>query len=111
MLSRQLDRIGFVRENEAVKHKGIYMRSTFDLPDDLMKQAKIAAVERGITLRDLVAEGLRHVLKEKKPPGRQQLKLPVVKMAADAPLLRMSPQQLKKLLEDEDIEHGLAVHR
>ena len=87
------------------------MRTTFDLPDELMKRAKIAAVERGVTLRDLMAEGLRHVLKEKKPQARRELKLPVVKMAADAPLLRMSPQQLKKLLEDEDTEHDLAVHR
>lgn len=87
------------------------MRTTFDLPDELMKRAKIAAVQRGVTLRDLVAGGLRQALSEKKPPARQRLKLPVVKIAADAPLLHMSPQELKKLLEDEDIEHALAVYR
>jgi hypothetical protein len=38
------------------------MRSTFDLPDDLLKRAKIAAVKRGSTLRDLVAEALRRLL-------------------------------------------------
>jgi hypothetical protein len=37
------------------------MRSTFDLPDDLMKRAKIAAVRRGSTSRDLVAEALRNL--------------------------------------------------
>jgi len=76
------------------------MRTTLDLPDDLVKQAEIAAAERGITLRELVTEGLRHVLKEKKPPKREQLKLPVVNIPADAPLLWMSPQKLKKLSED-----------
>jgi hypothetical protein len=38
------------------------MRATFDLPDDLMKRAKIAAVKRGTSLRDLVAEALRRLL-------------------------------------------------
>lgn len=87
------------------------MRTTLDLPDDLVRQAKITAVERGITLRDLVVEGLRHALKEKQPPTRRRLKLPVVNLPAEAPLLWMNPQQLKKLLEDEDIEHGAAVRR
>jgi hypothetical protein len=35
------------------------MRTTIDLPDDLLRQAKILAVQRGATLRDLVAAGLR----------------------------------------------------
>ena len=76
------------------------MRTILDLPDDLVKQAKIAAIKRGITLRDLMAEGLRHVLEEKKSPKREQLKLPIVNIPADAPLLRMSPQRLRKLSED-----------
>jgi hypothetical protein len=50
------------------------MRSTFDLPDELMKQAKIAAVERGVSLRDLVAEGLRRVLAGKPPPRRRGMR-------------------------------------
>lgn len=86
------------------------MRSTFDLPDGLMKQAKLAAVERGLTLRDLVAEGLRHVLVEKNPV-RRRLKLPVVKIPADAPLLRMSPLDIKTMLENEEVEHASAIHR
>jgi hypothetical protein len=32
------------------------MRITFDLPDDLIKRAKIAAISRKSSLRDLVAE-------------------------------------------------------
>ena len=30
------------------------MRTTLDLPDELLKQAKIAAVKRGMTLRDIL---------------------------------------------------------
>lgn len=76
-----------------------------------MKRAKIAAVQRGVTLRDLVAEGLRHELSEKKPPVRRRLKLPNVRIAADAPLLRMSIKQLKNLEAEEEAEHLHAVYR
>lgn len=38
------------------------MRTTLDLPDDLMRRAKIAAVERGTTLRELVGGALEREL-------------------------------------------------
>lgn len=34
------------------------MRTTLDLPDPLVRRAKIAAVERGVTLRELVRTAL-----------------------------------------------------
>lgn len=34
------------------------MRTTLDLPDDILKRAKIVAVERGTTLRELVGQAL-----------------------------------------------------
>jgi hypothetical protein len=38
------------------------MRTSFDLPDPLLDDAKRLAIERGVPLRDLVEEGLRLVL-------------------------------------------------
>lgn len=38
------------------------MRTTLDLPDDLVRQAKILAVQLGSTLRELVAAGLQREL-------------------------------------------------
>jgi hypothetical protein len=38
------------------------MRTTVDLPDDLLRRAKSEAALQGRTLKDLVEEGLRHVL-------------------------------------------------
>ena len=38
------------------------MRTTIDLPDDLLKKAKIAATERGTTVRKLVIQGLQQTL-------------------------------------------------
>lgn len=36
------------------------MRTTVNLPDDLVREAKSRAAEEGITLTQLIAEGLRH---------------------------------------------------
>ena len=38
------------------------MKTTIDIADPLLEEAKSAAVRRGTTLRALVEEGLRHVL-------------------------------------------------
>ncbi len=38
------------------------MRTTVDLPDSLFRQAKAEAALRGVKLKDLVEEGLRHIL-------------------------------------------------
>lgn len=86
------------------------MRTTLDLPDELMKQAKIAAVERGVTLRDLVAEALRQALLPK-PRLARRIKLPNIRLAADAPLRRMGIEELKNLEADEEAEHLHAVYR
>jgi len=47
------------------------MRATFDLPDDLLKRAKIAAVKRGSALRDLVGEALRRLLADQQEDTAQ----------------------------------------
>jgi len=44
------------------------MRTTVDLPDDLMRRAKSEAALRGRKLKDLIEEGLRAVV-DKTPPG------------------------------------------
>ena len=41
------------------------VKVTVNLPADLVKAAKIAAIERDCNLQDLIAEGLRHVLARK----------------------------------------------
>ncbi len=56
----------------------MYMRTTIDLPDDLLKRAKMAAVERGASVRQLVIEGLQYSLaREASQPDAKRLpKLP-----------------------------------
>lgn len=38
------------------------MKTTIDLPDELLHQAKVAAAQRKTTLRELVIQGLDHTL-------------------------------------------------
>lgn len=40
------------------------MKTTFDLPDDLLERVKISAAKRRTTLKNLVLEGLELVLKK-----------------------------------------------
>lgn len=45
------------------------MRATIDLPDDLLRVAKIRSVEQGVKLKDWVAQALRTALDA--PPGER----------------------------------------
>ena len=78
------------------------MRTTIDLPADLLKQAKICAVQRGSTLRDLVAAGLRAELMRTNPTPLAVPRLPSLSLPADAPVLRMSPAQISQALHLEE---------
>lgn len=66
------------------------MRTTLELPDELLKRAKVAAIERGSTLRQLVSDALardlgvkaeaalaprrsRFPIFESKKPGKRKL--------------------------------------
>ena len=87
------------------------MRSTFDLPDDLMKRAKIAAVKRGSTLRDLVAEGLRRVLTDEAPIRRKRMTEAPVKLPHGHTIPVLSNSEIAAMFDHEDIAHINDVYR
>ena len=72
------------------------MRTTLDLPDEIMRSAKIAAVERGSTLRKLVIDALQRELSLGERP-RRRLERPPVRLPADAPLRHLSLDEIKRL--------------
>jgi len=72
------------------------MRTTLDLPDEVLRRAKIEAVERGSTLRQLVIDALQREMAASARPRRRLDRAPV-KLAADAPLRVLSPDQVKRL--------------
>ena len=90
------------------------MRTTLDLPDDILRRAKIEAVERGATLRQLVIDALQREMAGTDRP-RKRLTKPPVKLAADAPLRRMSPEAIKRLdaesLQRSDESKARALQR
>lgn len=90
------------------------MRTTLELPDDILRRAKIEAVERGSTLRQLVIDALQREIARPERP-RKRITKPPVKLAADAPLRRLSPEAIKRV-DAEDLlrsEEGKAraLHR
>jgi hypothetical protein len=86
------------------------MRTTLDIPDDLLKRAKIVAVERGATLRELVTDALRREL-EGSPPPRRRLTKPPIRLAADSPLRSMSTEQIKEIEAEDEANALRAVYR
>ncbi len=43
------------------------MKTTIEIPDGLLRRAKVAAAHRGVTLRELTIRGLEAVLEERAP--------------------------------------------
>ena len=101
------------------------MKTTFDLPDELVREMKLRAVMQGRTLRDLAADFLRQGLglatpwQAIPPPSGSLVEigadgLPIIRGATDAPASRMSAEALialeQALLTQEDLQRaGLPV--
>lgn len=81
------------------------MKTTLDLPDDLMRAVKIRAAENNSRLKDTVAELLRQGLSSPRDEqGRHRVKLPLIECAHPAaPDQELTPDRLADLLfEDEE---------
>ena len=79
------------------------MRTTLDLPDELLKRAKIAAVERGTSLRSLVGAALERELGRAAPakPSRRRARFPIFDSKAPGSL-RLDGAGIARLERDED---------
>ena len=98
------------------------MKTTLDLPDELVREAKLRAVMQGRTLRDLVADFIRQGLSTGAAPKSGPVLpsgsavtigaagLPIIQCRADAQASRMSPEDLIELEQQaqaaEDIRHA-----
>jgi len=96
---------------DAQKHISIFMRTTFDLPDELMKRAKIAAVRRGSSLRDLVAEALRRLLAEQSAPKRTRMTEAPIKLPPGHTIPIRSNSEMAQMFDQEDVTHLNDVYR
>lgn len=85
-------------------------RTTFRLDEDLLAEAKAYAARQHRSLNSVMEDALRRLLAtarevEKRPP----VELTTYGYGGPAPGVDLSPAGIKKILEDEDIEHYLEV--
>lgn len=100
------------------------MKTTLDLPDDLVREMKLRALMQGRTLRDLAADFLRQGLgmaapRRANPPPGSPVEIsadgmPTIRGKNDAPARRMSAEALialeQALQTQEDMQRaGLSV--
>ncbi len=76
-----------------------------------MKRAKIVAVRRGSTLRDLVAEALRKLLSDQGSPERRRMNDAPIKLPAGHTIPVRSNAEIARLFEQEDVAHLNDVYR
>ena len=97
------------------------MKTTLDLPDELIREVKLRAVVQGRTVKDIVAEFLRQGLgmaplgRPGKAPVSSMVEigergLPVIRCRPHAPATRMSVEELLGLEQEtqanEDLKHA-----
>jgi len=83
------------------------MKTTLDLPDDLMREVKIRAVRENRRLKDAVADLLRRGLSQRRsePKVRHRVGLPIVECSHKArPGEEMTPERVAGILLDEESE-------
>lgn len=94
------------------------MKTTLDLPDELIREVKLRAVVQRRTVKDLVAEFLRQGMgmapiegAEKRPVSPMvkigKKGLPVIQCEPNAPATRMSAAELTALEQETQTEEDL----
>ena len=80
------------------------MRTTIDLPDDLLQKAEVRAAREGRSLEDVVTDGLRRVLETPRAEDRPRrpVSFPLVPETALAPAI--TPEDVNQALVDEEAE-------
>lgn len=82
------------------------MKTTLDLPDDLMRAVKIRAVEENRRLKHTIADLLRRGLAVERrlsPPAGRRATLPLVECAHEArPDEEMTPERVADVLLAEE---------
>jgi hypothetical protein len=77
------------------------------LPDELLKRAKIAAVERGVTLKELMREALAKELAAATTPAPRRVEFPIFPSKRPG-TMNLTNADIARLEEEEDIRrHGL----
>lgn len=80
------------------------MRTTVDMPAELMQAAKVRAAEHGETLKDLVTRAVAQELRIPARPARAgRVSLPLIGREA-SPSISVTNADIEAALESEDID-------
>lgn len=74
------------------------MKTTLDIPNDIYRQAKAVAALEGVRIKDLVTEGLRLALEERKLSRAQLTPLEVLQEIRQRPL--HAPEDVALIIEN-----------
>lgn len=80
------------------------MKTTLDLPDDLMRDIKIRAARENRKLKDVIADLLRRGMSQKatEPSPHRRVTLPLVLCSNEAsPEAEMTPERVARVLLEE----------
>lgn len=86
------------------------MRTTVELPDHLLKNAKRFALEHDLTLKDVLIQGLERVLTEAHRPS-QRLQAPPIQLSPKNPLRRPPLAKIKEVEAGDEAAHLHEVYR
>ena len=82
------------------------MKTTLDLPDDLVRAVKIRAAEENRKLKDIIADLLRRGLAQRRGEPTavgSRLRLPLIECAHEArPGEEMTPERVAEVLLEEE---------
>jgi plasmid stability protein len=91
------------------------MKTTLELPDDLVRAIKIRAVKENRKLKDAIADLLRRGLSGRAASPRvlrNRVKLPLVRCSRDArPDQEMTPERVARVLLDQEAERRVGPLR
>lgn len=88
------------------------MKTTLDLPDELMRAVKIRAVNENRKLKEMVADLLRRGLaQEPTSPGNfpRRVKLPLIECERARPEEEMTPERLAAVLLDDEVRNHVGT--
>lgn len=86
------------------------MRTTIDLPDELLRQVKAKAALDGMKLKDLITRYVEQGLRGAPPPmasrRRRRSELPVARAATGRTLPALTNAEVQRILDEEEAAVG-----
>ena len=89
--------------------KDAFMRTTIDLPDSTLRQAKARAALSGRTLKELIARYVEQGLRQDEAlptPRRRRSELPVARAKTGRPLPALTNAELHRILDEDEVSCG-----